>query len=94
MHESSTGMTEAPFSNEKNDTEITVKEQYGGDSDDKEIVQLQIEGRGLSLVDGTYDKPLACFGCGIGWFSPQRATWPCSICDCNATKFLPEKQRT
>ncbi|KAI5326670.1 hypothetical protein L3X38_035744 [Prunus dulcis] len=69
MHESTTGMTEAPFSNKKNDTEITVKEQYGGDSDDKEIVQLQIEGRGLSLVDGTYDKPLACFGCGIGWFS-------------------------
>lgn len=29
MHESSTGMTEAPFSNKKNDTEITVKEQYG-----------------------------------------------------------------
>ncbi len=19
--------------------------------------------------NGTYDKPLSCFGCGIGWFS-------------------------
>lgn len=41
------------------------------------VVQLHAERGAFSLLDpvtgglsgGLYDKPLLCFGCGIGWFS-------------------------
>jgi hypothetical protein len=54
----------------------------GGDHEMKEMmvqVQVQLNGDGgnFSLLEsanvghsgGLYDKPLPCFGCGIGWFS-------------------------
>lgn len=47
----------------------------GGDHNKKEMVKLEVDGGGdLSLgearfCDGVYDKPLSCFGCGIGWLS-------------------------
>ncbi|PRQ41747.1 hypothetical protein RchiOBHm_Chr3g0450131 [Rosa chinensis] len=46
-----------------------------GDHDKKEMVKLEVDGGGDSALvearfsDGVYDKPLSCFGCGIGWFS-------------------------
>ena len=52
----------------------------GGDHEMKEMmveVQLNGDAGNFSLLEpanvghsgGLYDKPLSCFGCGIGWFS-------------------------
>ncbi|KAG2696818.1 hypothetical protein I3843_07G075900 [Carya illinoinensis] len=54
----------------------------GGDQNDhkiKEMAQVQVRGLHTDEGDfsllgsvqstGPYDKPLSCFGCGIGWFS-------------------------
>ncbi|KAE8009917.1 hypothetical protein FH972_006322 [Carpinus fangiana] len=57
----------------------SVKE-VGGDHEMKEMmveVQLNGDAGNFSLLEpanvghsgGLYDKPLSCFGCGIGWFS-------------------------
>ncbi|KAK9919489.1 hypothetical protein M0R45_028080 [Rubus argutus] len=72
-------MTEASspphISNNKNTAGITLQDHHGGDHNKKNMVKLEVDGRGdLSLgearfCDGVYDKPLSCFGCGIGWFS-------------------------
>lgn len=51
-----------------------------GDHDQKRemvTVQFHADGGNFSLLTpgavrfsgGLYDKPLSCFGCGIGWFS-------------------------
>nr|XP_011465979.1 PREDICTED: uncharacterized protein LOC101290790 isoform X2 [Fragaria vesca subsp. vesca] len=68
-------MTEAPspphISN--NTTGITLQDHQDGDK--QEMVKLEVDGGGESALvedrcsDGVYDKPLSCFGCGIGWFS-------------------------
>ncbi|XP_024187506.1 60S ribosomal protein L18a-like protein [Rosa chinensis] len=72
-------MTEAPLppliSNNNNTTGITLQDHNAGDHDKKEMVKLEVDGGGDSALvearfsDGVYDKPLSCFGCGIGWFS-------------------------
>ncbi|CAN6714799.1 unnamed protein product [Malus baccata var. baccata] len=70
MHESSTELVEG--ASMKNNTGITsLKQQYGGDHGSKGMVQLEVDGGELDLLDGMYDKPLSCFGCGIGWFSTK-----------------------
>ncbi|KAK9919472.1 hypothetical protein M0R45_028064 [Rubus argutus] len=39
------------------------------------MAKLKVDGSGdlssgeARFCDGVYDKPLSCFGCGIGWFS-------------------------
>lgn len=57
------------------DVAVIVGEVYGN----KEmVVQLRVDEGDFSLLgpstngghsSGLYDKPLSCFGCGIGWFS-------------------------
>ncbi|XP_048424260.1 uncharacterized protein LOC108867733 [Pyrus x bretschneideri] len=59
MHESSTNLVEG--ASMKNNIGITsLKQQYGGDHGSKEMVQLEVDGGELDLLDGMYDKPLSC----------------------------------
>ncbi|PON73463.1 hypothetical protein TorRG33x02_249460 [Trema orientale] len=57
--------------NKQNTTGVTLMEQ-GGNTENKEMeMQIHVEGGDFSLLEsgGIYEKPLSCFGCGIGWFS-------------------------
>ena len=44
----------------------------GGNTENKDMeIQIHVEGGDFSLLKsgGIYEKPMSCFGCGIGWFS-------------------------
>ncbi|URD90529.1 hypothetical protein MUK42_32829, partial [Musa troglodytarum] len=52
-----------------------IAPSVGGAQQDKQQLEQQSDKGGCSLLqhrylgefDGIYDRPLACFGCGIGW---------------------------
>lgn len=62
---------------------LAIAPSVGGAQQNKQQLEQQSDKGGCSLLqhrylgefDGIYDRPLACFGCGIGW-----AWWWSSCC--------------
>ncbi|KAJ8526520.1 hypothetical protein K7X08_028997 [Anisodus acutangulus] len=47
----------------------SVFKGQGGDAEDREKGKYTLIRDAEDLQTGFYDKPLPCFGCGVGWFS-------------------------